>query len=37
MEFKFLISFFTSMLGGLFGQVIHGPEQARIPKGPSHR
>ena len=34
MELKFLISFFTSMLGGLFGQVMHGPEQAPLAKPP---
>jgi hypothetical protein len=27
MELKFLISFFTSMIGGLFGQMVHGSEQ----------
>lgn len=34
MELKFLISFYTSMLGGLFGQVIHGSEQAPHTKPP---
>ena len=28
MELKLLISFFTSMIGGLFGQMVHGSEQA---------
>jgi len=32
MELKFLLSFFASMLGGLFGQVMHGPEQASPAK-----
>jgi hypothetical protein len=34
MELKFLISFFSSMIGGLFGQLLQGPEQAPPVKPP---